>query len=477
MSDSHDNGSKPFAIFNKLTMGELTKTWHGLLDMAKQAIGKKNGFSPQYENREDLKVLINDCIFAKGGDVSARNRTVELGTIYLCLSQEGRDNFHDILARDFDIDPVLRDSKIKAVQEATNNEERIQAEIALKKALVPPRVRLLKQFSSLPNGFKFLIDMRADLLHKAKEDACFCKLSFDLKEILESWFDIGLLDLTEITWDSPAALLEKLIEYEAVHQIRSWKDLRKRLDSDRLCFAFLHNKMIREPIIFVEVALVDKLSDNIQELISREGEKTDPEKASTAIFYSITNAQPGLAGISLGNFLIKTVAQKLSKERSHLKHFATLSPIPGFRKWLDTKLENNASDLLSAVDIKAIQKKYECDDNNAKLKELLATDWTTDDEICDFLKPILLHLCARYFLKERKGSRVLDPVMNFHLTNGASIERINWLADISEQGMKRSYGLMVNYYYNLSKIDDNHEQYVTTTHIAASKEVKNLVKD
>ena len=474
MPDSHDNASRPFAIFNRLTMGELTKTWHGIKKLAKQALSKKNKLSLQYDKKEDLKILINDCIYARGGDVSARLRTVELGTIYLGLSKEGRENFHNILARDFDVDADVLDKDITALKNAASVDERIKAEIALKEALVPSRVRLLKQFSSLPNGFKFLIDMRADLLPKTTDDPYIYKLSHDLKEILESWFDVGLLDLTEITWDSPAALLEKLIEYEAVHEIRSWEDLRKRLDSDRLCFAFLHNRMVREPIIFVEVALVKSLSDNIQELISRECETHQAQEVTTAIFYSISNAQPGLAGISLGNFLIKTVVEKLSRERSHLKHFATLSPVPGFRNWLDKCLASGDSSLLCSHDAKIIQKQYQCEDSIQKLKDLLDDDWTSDIEKSDLLKPILLSVCARYLLHERRDNKALDPVMNFHLTNGARLERINWLADISDKGLKRSYGIMVNYYYNLSQIDSNHEQYISTTKIATTRDVKNL---
>lgn len=477
MFESHDNASRPFAIFNRLTKGELTKRWHGVKQLARKALFKRNDSDIQYEKKEDLKKLIYDCIYAKGGDVSARIRTVELGTVYLRLSKEGRENFHNILAQDFDVDSARLDRRITALREAVSVEDRIKAEIALKKALVPSRVQLLKQFSSLPNGFKFLIDMRADLLHKIKEDPYICKLSNDLKEILVSWFDVGLLDLTEITWDSSAALLEKLIEYEAVHEIRSWNDLRNRLDSDRLCFAFLHNKMPREPIIFVEVALVGTLSDNIQKLIRREGEPKEEDEANTALFYSISNAQPGLAGISLGNFLIKTVVKKLSKEKPHLKHFATLSPVPGFRKWLDTSLADKTTDVLCVRDIKLIKNTYKCDDSAVKLQELLNGDWFSDEETANFLKPVLLNLCARYLLKEKKGNRALDPVMNFHLTNGARLERVNWLADLSDKGMKRSYGIMVNYYYKLSDIDTNHEQYISLAEIDANREVKNLLRE
>jgi malonyl-CoA decarboxylase len=311
------------AIIEKLTKGELKKAWDGIASMARRVLSKKEGLDPRYENRDHLQDLIYNCIYAKGGDVSARARTVELGAVYLHLSEKGRETFHDILTHDFDIDRQALAEKIKELEQAQNQQEAIKAEIGLKKALTPPRISLLTQFSSLPNGLKLLIDMRASLLSRIKEDPRLFKLALDIKELLGSWFDIGLLDLREITWNSSAALLEKLIEYEAVHEIRSWEDLRSRLDSNRLCFAFFHNKMPSEPLIFVEVALVDKLSSNIQELLNKEDEKIEPEQASTAIFYSISNTQPGLAGISMGNFLIKTVVQELSNDFKHLKHFAT----------------------------------------------------------------------------------------------------------------------------------------------------------
>ena len=459
-------------IFNRLTRGEFSKAWHGLVDRARMALDKNH----RYENREVLKSLIHDCIYAKGGDVSARARTVELGAVYLNFSRQGREVFHDILANDFDIDRQVLAERIKDLQAAGDGASRISAEIDLKKALTPPRLILLKQFSSLPNGFKFLIDMRADLLLKTSQDKNLWKLSLDIKEILEAWFDIGLLDLQEITWNSPAALLEKLIEYEAVHEIRSWSDLHKRLASNRLCFAFFHNKMPSEPLIFVEVALVNKLSSNIQELLNKEDEKIEPEQASTAIFYSISNTQPGLAGINLGNFLIKTVVQELSNEYDNLKHFATLSPVPDFRKWLDPKLAAGDEDVLRTKEIAALKDRFACENAAYQLEEILTGDWHRNSETAEVAKPILQRLCAKYLVEERCGNRTLDPVANFHLTNGARLERINWCADISEIGMKRSYGFMVNYYYELSDIEKNHEEYVTKTNIVISRPVKSLLK-
>ena len=467
-----ETGVKSFAIFNRLTRGEFSKAWDGIVDMARVALNKNQ----RYENREVLKSLIHDCIYAKGGDVSARARTVELGTVYLDLSREGRETFHDILAIDFDIDRQDLDEKIKALQKTSDPAEVMRAEISLKNALTPPRMSLLKQFSSLPNGIKFLIDMRADILPKASADQHLNKLSLDIREILGSWVDIGLLDLQEITWNSPAALLEKLIAYEAVHEIRSWDDLRKRLDSDRLCFAFFHNKMESEPLVFVEVALVNKLSTNIQELLNKEDEKIDPEKATTAIFYSISNTQPGLAGISLGNFLIKTVVKKLSDDYSQIKQYATLSPVPGFRKWLAPKLASGEEDILLPKEIDIIKGLYSCANAALQLEETLAADWYRDPDKTALAKPILTRLCARYLLQERAGDRALDQVANFHLANGARLERLNWIADLSENGMKRSYGVMVNYHYKLSEIENNHEEYVTKIKIAASRSVRGLLK-
>lgn len=469
-----ESASRP--VFNRLTKGDMKKAWHGLKNIARLTFGGANGVTLRDEKRANIKEAIGECIYAKGGDASARSRTVELGTIYLNLSEEGRDVFHDILAHDFDINREEVEACVEAWENAGTPEARIKAEIRLKDALSPPRTRLLKKFSSLPNGLKFLIDMRADLMAKTKDDPGFYKLSLDLKEILSSWFDVGLLDLQEITWDSPAALLEKLIEYEAVHRIASWTDLRKRLASDRLCFAFFHNKMPSEPLIFVEVALVDRLSHNIGELLNKENERPERGKITTAIFYSITNTQPGLAGIHLGSFLIKTVVEKLSAERSSLKHFATLSPVPGFRAWLDPILKNGETGILTDSEREVIRDRFPCDNSSIQLYEILAGPWRKEPEVSELLKPILSRLCARYLLKERKGEKAMDPVAHFHLNNGARFERINWLANESENGMQRSYGIMVNYCYKLSEIEKNHEAYAAKGKTVATREIRALIK-
>ena len=473
MNDLQDGSTaSPFNIFNRLSTQEMKKAWQGIKSFASTLL-RTDERALKNEDPEYLKELIESCINAKGGDVSARARAVEIGTIYLNLSKEGRAKLHNILAHDFDIDRERLAESIKTLEAAETDEDMIKAEIALQKNLIPPRTNLLRQFSALPNGFKFLIDMRADLLPRAKEDPALTKLALDLKNILSFWFDLSLLDLTEITWNSSAALLEKLIEYEAVHEIHSWDDLRRRLASDRLCFAFFHNRIPTEPLIFVEVALVSKLSNNIQELLEKEEEGG---KKDTAIFYSISNTQPGLAGISLGNFLIKTVVEKLAAERGHLKHFATLSPVPGFRRWLDVRLADPAAEILTEKENEAIRTRYDCDDSGGRLKDILAEPWPDNREEAEFLKPVLLRLCARYLVKEKRKNKALDPVANFHLNNGAHLERLNWLADVSEKGISRSHGIMVNYYYKLAEIEKNHEEYNSKAKIAASREVENLLK-
>ncbi len=468
--------SRHLSVFNRLTIGELKKAWDGLKSAAKLRFGGAEGTQVRVAKDERIAAAIRECIDAKGGDVSARAHTVELGTLYLNLSEAERRIFHETLARDFDTDGELLRTRLQVWQGAQTREDRTRAEIALKEALVPPRARLLKQFASLPNGLKFLIDMRAALQAQAKEDPGLYKLSLDLKEILASWFDVGLLDLREITWESSAALLEKLIAYEAVHKIASWDDLRKRLASDRLCFAFFHNKMPGEPLIFVEVALVDKMSDNIAVLLETEAQETDTPRPTTAIFYSITNTQPGLSGIHLGNFLIKTVVEKLSRERRTLKHFATLSPVPGLRGWLEPRLVKGEEGLLTTDERHTIQE--HCDDGNValRLQEVLAGPWHADPAAAAWLKPILLRLCARYLAAGGTAGRSLDPVAHFHLNNGARLERINWLANVSETGIEGSYGIMVNYYYKLSDIEKNHEGYVAKRKIALGREVRALLK-
>jgi malonyl-CoA decarboxylase len=381
-----------------------------------------------------------------------------------------------MMGREFALENDRVIEQLEAFKNAKNEHERLAAEHALRDVMNTPRLQILRQFNSLPEGFRFLVDMRADLLAMNKKNIYLQGLEKDLKYLLKSLFDIGLLDVAEINWDSPALLLEKLIQYEAVHEISSWNDLKNRLDSDRRCFAFFHNKMPDEPLIFIEVALVKGMADNVQVLLDEESPVQSPEDANTAIFYSISNTQKGLLGISFGNFLIKWVVAELSATQKNLQIFATLSPIPGFRKWLDPLLEKGDTHLLKPADIKTIQKIKPGDNAATSLFDLLNSEWHKDEKKCEALRQPLMGLVAHYLVHEKRDTKALDPVTHFHLSNGASLERINWLGDTSPKGMRESAGIMVNYLYRSAHIDDYHESYVTEGKIQYSKQVRDWLR-
>lgn len=429
---------------------------------------------------DTLRKQMRACLDHKGGEVSARAETAKLGQVYLALDENGRRRFLTVMAQEFDTDPEQIDSAIDAVQLAVDDDERRDSEYKLHKALEAPRLKLLRQFNSLPDGVKFLVDMRSEILKFAKEDRALKSLERDLRRILVSWFDVDLLELRRISWEkTPAVILEKLIAYEAVHAIASWEDLKNRLDTDRRCFGFFHPRMPDEPLIFVEVALVNGIAGNVQELLDETAPLQDPTSADTAIFYSISNAQKGLAGISFGNFLIKRVVSELIDELDNLKTFSTLSPIPGFRRWLDNQISEGAPKILLPNERKALQAAADKGKGSkGLLRELMNTpNWHHDDVISDALRAPLMRLCARYLIEEKRGeNRSLDPVANFHLSNGASVERINWLGDTAPKGFDQSEGMMVNYLYRLSKIEENHESYHLKGAVKASSDVRSLLK-
>ena len=286
---------------------------------------------------DDAKVLrkqMRECLESKGGEVSARARAAALGQSYLDLNDRGRKRFLQILANDFGVDWDNLVASTRDIRENAGPEHALETQERLRKVLTPGRLKLLTQFNSLPSGVKFLVDLRADLRRFQGTDLHLRSLDRDLKRLLASWFDVGFLDLERITWDSPAALLERLIAYEAVHEIQSWDDLKNRLVEDRRCYAFFHPRMPAEPLIFVEIALVSGMSDSIQALLDETSTHRDPGTANTAIFYSISNTQKGLQGVNLGTFLIKRVVDRLVSELPNLRVFATLSPMPGFGPYL-----------------------------------------------------------------------------------------------------------------------------------------------
>lgn len=347
----------------------------------------------------------------------------------------------------------------------------------------PPRVRLLTQFNGLPEGIHFLVNLREELLEFCSDDPDLAALEKDLKNLLVSWFDVGFLELRRITWESPASLLEKLIEYEAVHAIESWDNLKKRLDTDRRCFAFFHPRMPDEPLIFVEVALVNGMATSIQALLNEDAPVIDPNTADTAIFYSISNTQAGLSGISFGNFLIKRVVDLLTAEFKGLKAFATLSPIPGFRHWLDkqwdTPLEEDGEPtFLTPAERKTLAGLPVTSGEFGKFQTLLElSGWHDNPQFVKVLKHPLTRLCAQYLVEEKRaGNRARDRVAHFHLSNGARVERVNWLANTSPEGLAQAFGLMVNYRYKLDDIEANHEAYTGEGRVCTSASVRSLLR-
>jgi malonyl-CoA decarboxylase len=426
---------------------------------------------------EKLKQRIEDCLDRRGGEVSARAGAAELGHFYLQLGPEGRKRFLAVLATDYGVDRARVDAAIAALQAMESSADSGRAERELRAALVPRRVALLTQFNALPQGVKFLVDMRAEILSLVGEEPIFRALGDDLRGLLASWFDIGFLDLRRMAWDSPAVVLEKLMQYEAVHEIRSWDDLKNRLDSDRRCFAFFHPRMPDEPLIFVEVALVSGMADNVQELLDEHAPEGDPGKADTAIFYSISNAQPGLAKVSFGDFLIKQVVDELRRELPKLKTFATLSPVPGFGAWLTKFYEAEEAAPWDQAQETALVEAAGVGNGREALRSLLArSDWSRDEAAVAAIRPVLESLAAHYLLTEKRGQRALDPVENFHLSNGARLERINWLGDTSRNGLEGAAGFMVNYLYKLADIEQNHEAYRGRGKVTAAAPVRRMLK-
>jgi malonyl-CoA decarboxylase len=431
------------------------------------------------DDLDRLQQRIDASLSGRGGEASARANAAELGHCYLELNDEGRVRFLRLLNDAYGVEPGRLNEAMDAARDATDDPVAYGRALSrLREGLTSPRMKLLRQFNGLENGVKFLVDMRADLRTAMRDHSELAPLDSELKYLLSGWFDAGFLELRQITWSAPADLLEKLIAYEAVHEIRSWADLKNRLESDRRFFAFFHPSMADEPLIFVEVALVNGIAGNVQALLDEDAPVQDPETADTAIFYSISNAQAGLSGVSFGDFLIKQVVEHLSHELPNIKTFATLSPIPGFRRWLDRRLADGAEllnheqeDALAAVagDIAA--------GDNVLLALLDRPDWHRDEATEDALRPVLQHLVAGYLLYQRREytGTALDPVAHFHLSNGARVERINWLADTSERGFAQSAGMMVNYLYDKARIDANHEAYVSGSEIPASSGVRNLL--
>ena len=395
-------------------------------------------------------------LLSERGEASGAQVARELHHVLRALDPYDRHSFQRYLATDFQPDKAaLRTSAERYLADTT-----AEAAAALAQAADPPRQELLRRMNMAPGSTGALIAMRSELTAHLHDEPELKLLDADLRHLFASWFNRGFLELRRIDWQSPAAVLEKLIAYEAVHEIKGWDDLRRRLAPDRRCFAFFHPALPGEPLIFVEVALVQGLATAMPPLLARETDeeaaRAQAARADTAIFYSISNCQDGLRGVAFGNLLIKQVVEELKAEFPQLKRFSTLSPVPGFRRWLGPRLANGS------------------DPDAALLPQLESDDWWNDPTQSEKLRAPLLRLCARY-LTRRPSIRV-DPVARFHLGNGARLERINWLGNSAPRGIEESFGIMVNYLYDRDAINDNHEAFVRDGTVARSPEVDALLQ-
>jgi len=390
-------------------------------------------------------VSLCQALLSERGEASGAALAREALAAYRALSGPALAAFFDVLAEEFSPDPQT----VWEAADAYRQDASPVRLITLQQVVEAPRQELFRRLNLASGGTAALVEMRRRLLRDLKAQPQWAGIDADLAHLLGSWFNRGFLSLQRIDWRTPALVLEKLMQYEAVHEIQGWRDLRRRLESDRRCFAFFHPALPDEPIIFIEVALAKGMSEKVQPLLDPDSPVVDPAGADAAIFYSITNCQEGLRGISFGNFLIKQVAEDLGREFPRLKTFATLSPVPGFRKWLAETAATQPG-----------------------LAELAATlsrpDWFETAGSDAGVRTELMRLCAYYLQYAKHDNEPADAVARFHLGNGARMERLNWLADLSKPGMARSAGLMVNYVYRLKEVEHNHEAYANKHHVVAS---------
>jgi len=411
------------------------------------------------DDKLDAVDLIELCeaLLSSRGEASGTAMAREVLDRYHHLDQPERLAFFAALARDYGPDREKLSQAIETWRTQPSDDDASDLHFASE----PRRQELIRRLNRAPGGTGELVAMRSDLLKVLKSNKELSALDRDIVHLLSSWFNRGFLVLRKIDWSSPANILEKIIRYEAVHEIRDWDDLRRRIDpADRRCYAFFHPTLVDEPLIFVEVALTEAIPGAIAPLLAEDRPPVAVDRARTAVFYSISNTQRGLGGISFGSFLIKQVVEELQRELPRLENFVTLSPVPGLMQWL-----KEASDVPVS------------DEGRALLAQLDTPDWFQNAETAAQLRSVVEPLAAYYFLKARSSKgRLIDSVARFHLGNGARLERIDWLGDLSPKAMRESAGIMVNYLYRLEDIEKNHEAYVNQDEIAASSAVKRLLK-
>ncbi|GJE26280.1 malonyl-CoA decarboxylase [Methylobacterium organophilum] len=443
-------------------LGDLLQT---ISDRGRDLISFGRGDPARNADAGELLKLCEDLI-SRRGEASGVALARLILDRYAVLPAPERLAFLRLIAAEFDADHEAVDEAIAAYRA-----DPTRARLGRLHAAAEPRAQeLIRRLNLARGGTLALVRMREDLFGLRKTlrqegadpdliDAA-DSLDSDFEHLFASWFNRGFLVLRHIDWTTPAHILEKIIRYEAVHAIQDWNDLRRRIEpADRRCFAFFHPALLDEPLIFVEVALTGGIPGAIGPILADERETLPIKAANTAVFYSISNCQKGLAGVTFGNFLIKQVVEDIVREVPSLKTFVTLSPVPGFRSWLDRERRADAPQGLTREDVET-------------LRLLDRPDWAADKAACEAVRKAMIPAAAAYFLraKNEKG-RPLDPVARFHLGNGARLERVNFLGDTSANGMKQSYGLMVNYLYDLSAIEKNHETYADLGTVATSSAV------
>jgi malonyl-CoA decarboxylase len=441
---------------NSSFFGELLQS---IAERGRALIDRTRERRESAEQRSASLVELCEELLSGRGEASGVALAREILLRYADLTSGPRIAFFEALAHRFGPDHRKLESAIAVWRANASDETAAQVH----RAAEPRRQELLRRLNLAPGGTAALVRMRERLIDALDRRDDLKVVDDDFVHMFSSWFNRGFLVLRRIDWSTPASVLEKIIRYEAVHQIRGWDDLRHRIDpSDRRCYAFFHPALVDEPLIFVEVALTREMPPAIAPILTVERDVISPDKATTAVFYSISNCQRGLSGVSFGHFLIKQVAEEIARETPKLSTFVTLSPAPNFAAWLKRERLNEHSQVLSA-------------DDRVALGNLDTLDWWQADETRAPIKEPLLRAAAWYYLhgRTRSGSP-LDPVARFHLGNGARLERLNWLADTSERAINQACGLMVNYLYDLEDIEKNHEAYAQQRTVVASKAVTSL---
>ena len=432
----------------------LERLWSSIADRGRDYANVPAASLPPGERARRLAA----ALLSGRGEASGAALARELVLALKALPPAGRLAFCQYVAAGFTPD----EDGLRDAVEAWLADPTPARAAALSNAAEAPRQELLRRMNQAQGGTAALVALRKELLGVLRAQPELGPLDSDLRHLFSSWFNRGFLELRRIDWNTPAAVLEKLLVYEAVHEIQGWTDLRRRLAADRRCFGFFHPALPGEPLIFVEVALVQGLASAVEPLLAPDTDAEAQEKrareADTAIFYSISNCQDGLRGVSFGNFLIKQVVEELQAEFPQLQRFSTLSPVPGFRRWLTQQLAG------------------ESNPDAALLPELARDGWWHDPEQSEPLRAALMRLCATYLTRPASPGNRIDPVARFHLGNGARLERINWLGNTELRAIQESFGIMVNYLYDHDSIETNHEAFVRGGTIVRSPDVDTLMQ-